>query len=67
MDQVILKIGPDVPIMSYDKFAEAVGMSKAWVVDQVNSGRIPIMPKKGKETPMINVALYWQQALSRTY
>lgn len=67
MDQVIFKIGPDVPVMSYDKFAEAVGMSKRWVEDQVNAGRIPTMPKKGRQAPMINVALYWQIALSQTY
>lgn len=67
MEQVIFKIGPDVPVMSYDKFAEAVGMSKDWVREQVDKGKIPIMPKKGKQTPMINVAKYWQIALSQPY
>lgn len=65
--QPIIHFGPTVPVMSYDKFAEHVGMSKRWVQEQIEQGNIPIMPKKGKATPMINVALYWQIALSQTY
>lgn len=67
MSDIIFKIGPEVPVMTYDKFAQAVGMSKRWVQDQVAAGNIPIMPKKGREEPLVNVAKYWQTALSQTY
>lgn len=67
MSDIIFKIGPEVPVMSYEKFAEAIGMSVRWVEEQVAQGTIPIMPKKGKQKPLVNVAKYWQTALSLTY
>lgn len=66
-DGQILHIGPTVPVMSVERFAEEIGMKKSWVEDQIGEGRIPTMPKKGKEKPLVNVALYWQIALSQTY
>lgn len=65
--QIILKIGPEVPTMTYEKFAEHIGMSVSWVKKQVLDGNIPRMPKKGREEPLINVAKYWQIALSQAY
>lgn len=65
--QVIFKIGPDVPVMTYEKFAEQIGMSVRWVEDKVAKNEIPIMYKKGRQKPLINVAKYWQIALSQTY
>lgn len=65
--QIILKIGPEVPAMTYKKFAEHIGMSASWVRDHVNSGDIPVIKTKKGETNLINVAKYWQIALSQAY
>ncbi|WP_458118743.1 regulatory phage cox family protein [Mannheimia haemolytica] len=64
---IVIQIGASVPAMTYEKFAECVGMSKEWVQDQVEAGNIPIMPKKGREKPLINLAKYWQIAFSQPY
>lgn len=65
--QVVLHIGPLVPAMTYEKFAEAIGVSPDWVADRVERGELPRLPKKGREKPLINVAKYWQDVLSQPY
>lgn len=67
MPDIIFKIGPEVPGISYEKFAKEAGVSVRWVKEQVAQGNIPIMPKQGKQKPLVNVAKYWQTALSLTY
>ncbi|QNS14263.1 hypothetical protein [Mannheimia bovis] len=64
---LVIQIGATVPVMTYDRFAESVGMSVDWVKDQVEAGKIPVMPKKGKEKPLINLAKYWQMAFTQPY
>lgn len=64
---LVIQIGATVPVVTYAKFAEMVGMSEDWVKDQVQQGKIPIMPKKGKEKPLINLAKYWQIAFAQPY
>lgn len=63
--QPIIHFGPPVPVMTYEKFADYVGMSKRWVANMVAEGRIPRMPKKGKEEPLVNVAKYWLDCLNQ--
>lgn len=65
--QSIIHFGPTVPVMSVERFANELGVKPSWVIDQISEGKIPTMPKKGKEKPLVNVALYWQIALSQTY
>lgn len=61
----VIHFGPPVPAMTYEKFADYVGMSKSWVAKQVAEGKIPRMPKQGKEEPLVNVAKYWLDALNQ--
>lgn len=65
--QIIFQLNSPVPTMTYAKFAELVGVSEQWVAERVKDGEIPVMPKKGKQKPLINLALYWQIALSQPY
>lgn len=65
--QPVIHFGPTVPVMSIERFANEIGAKMSWVEDQITLGKIPTMPKKGKEKPLVNVALYWQIALSQTY
>lgn len=65
--QPVIHFGPTVPVMSVERFANEIGAKASWVEDQITLGKIPIMPKKGKEKPLINVALYWHVALSQAY
>ncbi|RRN04781.1 hypothetical protein EIM44_04910 [Bibersteinia trehalosi] len=65
--QPVIHFGPPVPVMSIERFANEIGAKTSWVEDQITLGKIPTMPKKGKEKPLVNVALYWQFALSQTY
>ncbi|AWI51390.1 regulator [Actinobacillus porcitonsillarum] len=65
--QIVIQLGTATPAVTYTKFAEMVGMSEEWVKEQVAKGNIPIMPKKGKEKPLVNLALYWQIALTQPY
>lgn len=64
---IIIQLAPIVPIISYENFAKEVGMSVEWVEKEVREGKIPIMPKKGKQKPFINLALYWKNALEQPY
>lgn len=65
--KIVIQVGSELPVATYEKFAEMVGMSESWVKDQVSKGCIPIMPKKGHEKPLINLAKYWLMALEQPY
>ena|SRR3712207_2753588 len=62
---LIIQLAPISPLITREKFAEAVGMSKDWVDDRVNDGSLPVV-KVGR-SKLINVALYWKQALEQPY
>ncbi|WGE32533.1 hypothetical protein NYR60_02675 [Actinobacillus genomosp. 2] len=64
---IIIQLGTATPAVTYAKYAEMVGMSERWVAEQVAQGKIPTMPKKGKEKPLVNLALLWKIALEQPY
>ncbi|MDG6312386.1 hypothetical protein P9Z72_07605 [Glaesserella parasuis] len=65
--RVVIQLASPIPVMTCEEFARHVGMSESWVNNKIANGEIPIMPKKGREKPLINVAKYWLQALEQPY
>ncbi|MCK3655782.1 hypothetical protein A4G19_08435 [Pasteurellaceae bacterium Macca] len=53
--------------LEIDEFARRRGSTPRAVKEAIRKGEIPIMPKKGREKPIINNALYWVICLSQRY
>lgn len=63
--QIVIQLAPLSPLVTREKFAESVGMSYRWVTERISNGEIPTVKVGG--THLINLALYWKQALERPY
>lgn len=63
-----IAISYPIPVMTVHQFAEHLGVSVRTVERRIANGEIPTMPKGSpREIPLINLAKYWQQALSQPY
>ncbi|MGX2949345.1 hypothetical protein ACWIUA_00355 [Ursidibacter sp. B-7004-1] len=65
--QIIIQIVVAVPEMTLEKYSEHTGLSVRYLKDRIHKCQIPIMHKKGREMPVINVAKRIEQAFSQTY
>lgn len=61
--QIVIQLAPLSPLVTRKKFAEAIGMSYRWVSDHWEE--FPVVKVGGTE--LVNLALYWKQALERPY
>ena len=62
---IIIQI--DTPVVNKQEFCRRTGMGMDLLNLKISKGEIPILPKKGKEGVLINMALYWKKALAQPY